>query len=104
MIDTEETVACQWVAGQYEGDAAKRVKAHVGVSGYLMLKEGKGWILAAFRRPLRDGPLPHHLVAITDPKQIEKLEQRRTGYTPPPKPQKSQAELLTAIFERKEEK
>ena len=78
-----EPVYYEWVTGFFEGEQAKRVRAHANAgSTYKILKDNNNKInpaiLAAFIRPLI-GPRPHHLTEVTDRKQIAELEKWYRG-------------------------
>ncbi|HSE29925.1 MAG TPA: hypothetical protein VLA77_05065 [Candidatus Saccharimonadales bacterium] len=79
-MQTTGSVEVEWVFGKFIGDSAKSVLAHAAAGlSYKILDQGKQgaqpWVIAAFRRATLL-PLPDHLVRITDPQKVAKLEKQ----------------------------
>lgn len=76
------TIEYTWVKGRYKGDMARYIKGLIETGvGYYQLEMGsegrQTFIDVAFPFiPDEDG-IPEHLVEITAPYQIEKLEKKR---------------------------
>mgnify|MGYP000852429729 CR=1 FL=1 len=76
------TIDYIWVKGRYKGDNARYIKGLIdnGI-GYFQLEHGtegrQTFIDVAFPMVLDEDGLPDHLVEITNPYQVEKLEKKR---------------------------
>jgi hypothetical protein len=78
--ESDAPMPAVWVAAHYTGERAKSVALHVkeGI-GYFILEQpaqGSAWIKVAFRLAL-DRPVPEHLIKITSPAMIRRLEDQR---------------------------
>lgn len=66
-----------WVKAIYSGDKAKKVRELADERiGYKILSDEHGSLVVAFKFPLTTA-LPHHLVEITDQKQINEWEKKK---------------------------